>query len=93
MRADKALEINPAYVRVRLHMAELCRLAGRAEAAAGQYQRAIGDGADWPDVHLGAAEALAGCGRVEEARRHLQRALELNAGYIPAAEALRALAA
>jgi tetratricopeptide (TPR) repeat protein len=93
VRADKALEINPAYVRARLHMAELCRLAGRAEAAAGHYQRAIGDGADWPDVHLRAAEALAGCGRVEEARRHLRRALELNAAYIPAAEALRALAA
>ena len=93
LRADKALEINPAYVRARLHMAELCTVAGRSDAAAGHYQRAVGDGADWPDVHLRAGEALIACGRLEQARRHLRRALELNAGYGPAAEALRALAA
>lgn len=92
-RADKALEINPAYIRARLHLAELCSTAGLAGAAAGHYQRAVGEGADWPDVHLRAAESLIGCGRVEEARRHLRRALELNAAYTPASEALRALAA
>jgi tetratricopeptide (TPR) repeat protein len=93
LRAQKALEINPGHIRARLHMAELCGLAGRADAAAGHYRRAIGDGADWPDVHLRAGEALIGLGRVEEARRHLRRALELNAGYSPAAEALEALEA
>ena len=93
LRVHESLEINPAYIRARLHVAELCTLAGRAEAAAGHYQRAVSDGADWPDVHLRAGEALIGCGRVEEARRHLCRALELNAGYSPAADALKALAA
>ena len=93
LRAHKALEINPAHIRARLHLAELCTRTGRADAAAGHYQRAVSDGADWPDVHLRAGEALVNCRRVEDARRHLLRALELNAGYGPAAEALEALAA
>ena len=92
-RAAMALEINPAYIRARLHLAELCASAGRHEAAAGHYERAVSDGADWPDVHLRASEALSCCGRRADARRHLRRALELNAGYRPAAEALEALAA
>jgi len=93
LRAQKSLEINPAYIRARLHLAELCTVAGRARVATGHYRRAVSDGADWPDVHLHAGEALIACGRLEEARRHLRRALELNSAYSPASEALRALAA
>jgi len=92
-RAAMALEINPAYIRARVHLAELCVSAGRQDAAAEHYERAVSDGADWPDVHLRASEALSRCGRRDEARRHLRRALELNAGYTPAAEALEAMAA
>ncbi len=93
LRATRALEINPIYIRARLHLAELSSLAGMADAAAGHYQRAVRDGADWPDVHLRAGEAMIACGRLAGAKRHLRRALELNAGYSPASEALRALAA
>lgn len=92
-RAESSLDINPAYVRARLHLAELCVSAGLDTLAAGHYERAVSDGADWPDVHLRASEALIGCGRSNAARRHLQRALELNAGFAPAAQALEALAA
>lgn len=92
-RAETSLEINPAYIRARLHLAELCASGGLAAEAAGHYKRAVSDGADWPDVHLRASEALAGCGRNGDARRHLRRALELNAGFAPAAQALEALAA
>jgi len=93
VRAETSLEINPAYTRARLHLAELCASAGLIAEAAEHYERAVRDGADWPDVHLRASEALAGCGRNDAARRHLQRALELNAGFAPAAQALEALAA
>ncbi len=93
VRAEAAIEINPAYVAARLHLAELCASAGLGNDSARHYAQAIGDGADWPDVHLRASETLIECGRNDEARRHLRRALELNAGFAPAAKALEALAA
>lgn len=92
-RAETALDINPVYVQARLYLAELCVSAGLDTQGARHYERAIRDGADWPDVHLRASEALISCGQNDPARRHLRRALELNAGFVPAARALEALAA
>jgi tetratricopeptide (TPR) repeat protein len=87
-QAERALVLNGRYVRARLHLADLYAGAGAIEEAAGQIDRAIADGADWPDVHLRAGQLHARCHRRQRAQQHLRRALELKADYAPAALAL-----
>jgi tetratricopeptide (TPR) repeat protein len=92
-RAEEAVRINPRYVEALLHLARLYGRTNRPARGAQQVRRAIAAGADWPDAHLLAGELLGACSLRREARRHLERALELNGGYSSAAEALASLAA
>lgn len=56
-----------------------CRLAlGQAEAAHQAYLRALPHRADDPNVHDGLAQACSTTGRMEEARSHGRKALELK---------------
>jgi len=91
--ARAALDINPRYVKARMHMADLCDRTERSEQAAEHITRAIEYGADWPDVHLHAASLLSKCKRTERAKQHLLRALELKPDYAQAREALASMAA
>lgn len=89
---QRALAINPAYVQAMVHLARLEARAGRRDQAARYADLAIRRGADWPDVHCLAGEMLAERDQ-PLARRHFERALQLNHNYTRAADALSHLAA
>jgi tetratricopeptide (TPR) repeat protein len=89
----RAAAINPKFVRALVHVARVHAAMGQPAAAMVRLHEAIAAGADYPDVHCLAAELMKDLQHPEEARRHLQRALELNDGYLRAAEALEHLAA
>jgi tetratricopeptide (TPR) repeat protein len=90
--ARRAVAINQRYVKALLLLGRLYQQQGAAEEAVENLERAIACGADYPDVHFEAA-ALLRTMKPAAARAHLQRALELNDCYQPAAEALASLAA
>lgn len=87
-----ALHLNPRYVQVLVHLARLEAQDGNADQAARHAQQAIACGGDWADVHCLAGEMLAPHDPAQ-ARRHLERALQLNHNYTRAACALSRLAA
>jgi len=92
-RAREALRCGERCVPARVQLAELYAETAMPAAAADEIERAVADGADWPDVHYRAAQLHLAAGRADRARAHLRRALELNGRYAAAAEALAALAA
>ncbi|HAU38751.1 MAG TPA: hypothetical protein DCX07_13675 [Phycisphaerales bacterium] len=91
--ARRAVEINPKYVKALVLLAKLCDREQRSDEAIAHLEQAIACGGDWPDVHCQAGELLGRHDRREAARRHLERALQLNHRYMRAAEQLRLLAA
>jgi len=93
MHAARAIEINPNYLEALVHLAGLEDRLGRRTRAIELLQHAIACGADWPDIHCRTGELLIDCNAPEGARKHLARALQLNANYTRAADALAALAA
>lgn len=93
--ARQAVQINPSYVQALLQLGELCGQGGRHSEAIECLERAIACGADFPDVHFRLAEVMLR-GKVASptaAKKHLNRALQLNPHYAPAAEALASMAA
>ena len=92
-QADKAVRINPRYVRAFLHLADLHARAKKPLDAVENIERAVACGADWPDVHCLAGEILARFDMPAEAKEYFKRALQLKAGYRRAAETMSALAA
>jgi len=90
--AQAALNFNPRYVQVLVHLARMEADAGDPERAVEHARRAIACGGDWADVHCLAGEMLAPRDPAQ-ARRHLERALEINHNYTQAARALSRLAA
>ena len=91
--AEAAIEINPSYVQALLHLGRLYARRGRFAEAVTLVSRAIACGADWPDVHCLTGEIMVRLDMSAEARKHFERALQLNAGYARAAEAISRLAA
>lgn len=91
--AERALGINPRYVKAMLLVADLDARCGLAAQAAASLQQAVAAGADWPDVHARLGDLLKENGKPALARHHYGRALQLNRGYTRAAEALASLAA
>jgi len=89
----RALEINPDYTHALMQMVELEVAAGLPQQAVEYLRRAVGAGADWPDVHARLGDLMKSCGRRASARQHYRRALELNRDYVRAAEGLASLAA
>lgn len=90
---QQAIEINGAYVKCRIELARQLVQAGRADEALAHLLAAIKSGADWPDVHCLAGEILCRRGQTSQGRGHLERALQLNGKYTPAADAMKLLAA
>jgi len=89
----RATQINPTFTKALLHVAKVHMALDQRGAAMVRVREAIEAGADYPDVHCLAGELMRDMQKPEEARRHLLRALELNNGYLRAAEALEHLAA
>ncbi len=93
--ARQAIQINPSYVQALLQMGELCGQGGRHSEAIKCLQQAVACGADFPDVHFRLAQVMLR-GKVAppaDVKKHLNRALQLNPRYAPAAEALASMAA
>lgn len=91
--AFQAVHCNPNYKQALAHLAKMEARQGQDESAIEHLHQAFASGADWPDLHCLAGEILTKFRRNEQARIHLRRALELNANYDRAAQALAALAA
>jgi len=91
--AERAVVINPHYVKALVHLAELYSRAGRTRLAAACCRRAIASGGDWPDVHCMMGRLLDGRGRPARARKHFERAMQLNPNYAGAANVQPSLAA
>ena len=91
--AEKAVEINPRYVKALIHLAKLYKSESREPEAVACLEQAIENGADWPDVHCLAGELLGRCNEIVAARGHLEHALKLNGRFKRAAVALVKLAA
>ena len=89
----RATQMNPRYTKALLHVAKVHVALGQRPEAMVRVREAIDAGADYPDVHCLAGELMRDLQRPDEARRYLQRALELNNNYLRAAEALEHLAA
>jgi tetratricopeptide (TPR) repeat protein len=91
--ARRAIEINPRYVKALMYLGQLSAEDGNTAEAIQYMQKAIACGADWPDVHCMTAGLMRQANQVASARAHLERALQLNAGYVRAAKELALLAA
>ena len=91
--AERAVRINGRYAAALVELAQLYSQRGRMTEAIECLMRAIENGADWPDVHCLAGELMLRCDRREQARQHLERALQLKADYARAAKAYASLAA
>ena len=91
--AERAVVINPHYVKALICLAELYSESGRMRQAAACCRRAIASGGDWPDVHCMMGRLLDSTGRPARARKHFERAMQLNPNYAGAAKARPALAA
>ncbi len=93
--ARQAIQINPSYVQALLQMGKLCGQEGRHSEATKCLKQAIACGADFPDVHFSIAEVMLRGKAAPPAtvRKHLNRALQLNPYYTPAAEVLASMAA
>ena len=91
--ARRCLEINPKFTRCLLDLGRLYDQARQPQQALECVEKAIAAGADWPDVHVRAADLMKRCNQLTGARRHLQQALKLNANYKIAADALASIAA
>ncbi|MFB3891093.1 MAG: tetratricopeptide repeat protein [Phycisphaerae bacterium] len=89
----RAVAINGRYMRALAELGGLLAATGADDAALECFEHAIAAGADWPDLHCRAGELMAKAGRAAQARGHLARALQLNANYGRAADAMRSLAA
>ncbi|MBN2561818.1 MAG: tetratricopeptide repeat protein [Phycisphaerae bacterium] len=92
MEADRAVEINPRYVRALIQLGRLHAQTDRSAEAIDRLRAAIDSGGDYPDVHLMLGELYSAGGEPEQARTEYRRALELNADYSRAQSALKELA-
>jgi tetratricopeptide (TPR) repeat protein len=90
--AARAAEINPKYVQARIHFGRLLTARDPASAIA-QFQQAAAAGGDYADVHMAMADIYEQMGQLEQARRSLRRAIEINGDYTQAKDALARLAA
>ena len=93
IHAKRALEINPRFMKALVHLGKLYAQARQDVQAIEQMETVISLGGDWADVHYVAGEAMGRQNRLDEAKKHLARALELNPNYTPAAKAYASLAA
>jgi len=77
---EAALAQDPLCCEAAYNLGSLHEDQGEVEAAIASYRRALGLSPDYADAHFNLAGALARAGRGDEAARHWQRYLELDAG-------------
>jgi tetratricopeptide (TPR) repeat protein len=77
---ERALATAEQCAEAAYNLGSLNEDTGDVEAAVDCYRRALGVSPDYADAHFNLAGALARAGRGDEAVRHWQRYLELDAG-------------
>lgn len=90
---ERALALNPGYVRALAHLGQLYARLKRDDEAITLLEHAIEFGGDHPDVHFALGQLHGRAGRRHRAAAEFRRALDLNGNYTAAREALDAIAA
>jgi tetratricopeptide (TPR) repeat protein len=91
--SEHAVDINPRYVSALIHLAKLYSNTNREQEAIHRLKNAVTHGANYADVHYLLGHLYHKQGFLDHARRHYQRALNLNDKFMAAKEALASLAA
>lgn len=89
-KAQSAVQINPRYVQALIQLGRLYSQTNRDDEAESRLQLAIEHGGDYPDVHYMLGELYRRRGDRTRACVQYRRALEINANYTRAKEALEA---
>jgi len=92
-QSQRALEINPRFVKALVLLAQLYAQTDRHEQAIDRLQSAIAWGANYADLHYALGKLCQEKGYLAKARSHYRRALRINDTYCAAREALAGLAA
>ncbi len=90
-QAHRAIELNPRYVQALIQLGRLYADTDRSREAIDRFRGAIACGGDYPDVHFMLGQLYHRIGDPIGARDAYQRALELNADFTRAREALAAV--
>ncbi len=89
--SEHAVDINPRYVSALIHLAGLYSRTDRDQDAIDRLKSAVVHGANYADVHYLLGSLYHKQGLVDQARRHYQRALNINSGFEAAKKALASL--
>lgn len=88
---EHALQVNPGYRDALILAARVSLRRDDWDRAQALLQTALAQGADYPDVHMLLGDVWRRKGRIADARREYERALQLNANLVSAQVALAAL--
>lgn len=91
--SQRALQIHPRFVSALVGLAKLYAQTDRRQQAIDRLHAAIGNGANYADVHYMLAELYREQGYADRARVHYRRALSINNEFSAAKQALADLAA
>ncbi len=89
---ERAVEINPKYVRALVQLAELYGQTDQWAMGVERLEQAVQAGGDYPDVHLLLGRLYEAGGQTDRARRAFERARQLDDGRRAAGEDLAAMA-
>ena len=88
---ERAVEINPKFIRALVKLGELYQKTDRSADAKTRLERAVAAGAEYADVYYLLGNIYRDEGKVTHARSAYRHALLLNKRYEAALEALEAL--
>jgi len=88
---ERAVEINPTFIRALIELGKLYRDTDRTEDATTRLEQAIVAGAEYADVYYLLGNLYRDQGQVSRARSAYRRALAINNRYEAAQQALAAL--
>ncbi len=87
---ERAVEINPQYVRALVQLAELYAQTDQWAMGVERLEQAVRAGGDYPDVHLLLGRLYEAGGQSDRARRAFERARQLDDGQQATGENLAA---
>ena len=87
----EALRLDPNLAQAHNGLGGALEMQAHDEEAMAQYTEALRLKPDLPTAHFNVARLLMKKGDVAEARRHLETALSIDPGYLPAQQALRVI--
>jgi tetratricopeptide (TPR) repeat protein len=88
----KALDLNPDYIRARIKLFKALHKQGKWEEVIKQGKELLRFNLPYPDIHTEMGQAYLGVGKPDQARKHIDKALEIKPDYEQAAKLLDTLA-